>query len=224
MSTQTPNERANGASSDATLETKLEVVVVPVADVERSKAFYLGLGWRLDADFPGANGFRAVQVTPPGSPCSVHFGRGVTSATPGSVQNLYLVVDDIQAARAELLRRGAGVSDVFHFKGIGEKPAPGPDPAGRSYNSFATFKDPDGNSFLLQEIKQPLPGRGFSADVAGLTELLRETEKHHGEYEPTAPKHHWSQWYAAYIIARERGRTAEEAAGDARRHVEEARG
>jgi catechol 2,3-dioxygenase-like lactoylglutathione lyase family enzyme len=143
----------------AMIEFKLEVVVIPVADVDRAKRFYEGLGWRLDADFPGANGFRVVQLTPPGSKCSIHFGKGVTAAAPGSVQDLYLVVSDIEAARRELRDHGAEVTETFHFPGFGEAPLPGPDPEGRSYSSFASFKDPDGNSWLLQEIKTRLPGR-----------------------------------------------------------------
>ena len=194
------------------VEMKLEVVVIPVSDVERAKRFYQGLGWRLDADFPGAGDFRVVQMTPPGSPCSIHFGKGVTTAVPGSVQNLYLVVSDLEAARQELLGHGVEVSGVFHFAGFGGKPVAGPDPEGRSYSSLATFKDPDGNGWLLQEIKSRLPGRGLSMDVATLTELLRDAETLHGEYGPKAPKHHWSEWYAAYMVAREQGKTTEEAA------------
>ena len=204
------------------VDMKLEVVVIPVSDVDRAKRFYQGLGWRLDADFPGAGDFRAVQMTPPGSPCSVHFGKGVTTATPGSVQNLYLVVSDLDAARADLKAHGADVSEPFHFPGFGEKPLPGKDPDGRSYNSYATFKDPDGNGWLLQEITARLPGRGTNLDVATLTELLRDAEKHHGQYEPTAPKHHWSDWYAAYIIALEQGQTPEEAVKAATLHTEAA--
>src|SRR5262245_47837365 len=197
----------------ATVDLKLEVVVLPVSDVDRSKRFYEGLGWRLDADFSGPNNWRVVQMTPPGSPCSFHFGRGITKAAPGSVQNLYLVVSDMEAARAELNSRGADVSEAFHFSGFGEPPVPGREPSGRSYGTYATFSDPDGNSWLLQEVKTRLPGRGLSnLDVATLTELLQEAEKRHGEYEPTAPKHHWSQWYASYIVARQQGKTPEEAA------------
>jgi catechol 2,3-dioxygenase-like lactoylglutathione lyase family enzyme len=202
------------------VDMKLEVVVIPVADVDRAKRFYQGLGWRVDADFPGAGDWRAVQMTPPGSPCSVHFGRGVTGASPGSVQNLYLVVSDLEAAREDLIAHGADVSEPFHFPGFGEKPVPGKDPDGRSYNSYATFKDPDGNGWLLQEITSRLPGRGLNPDVETLTELLRDAEKHHGQYEPTAPKHHWSGWYAAYIIAIEQGKTPDEAARQATLHIE----
>ena len=164
-------------------------------------------------------------MTPPGSPCSIQFGRGVTEAVPGSVQNLYLVVSDIEAARKELMSRGADVSEAFHFTGFGGARVAGPDPNGGSYATFATFSDPDGNSFLLQQIKTRLPGRGLSnLDVPNLTELLREAEQHHGEYEPTAPKHHWSDWYAAYIVAREQGKTPEEAAKEGALHMEQVRG
>ncbi len=141
------------------VEYKLEVVVIPVSDVDRAKRFYEGLGWRLDADFPGENDFRGIQMTPPGSSCSIHFGRGVTTAAPGSVQNLYLVVSDIEAARADLKARGVDVGGTFHFTGFGGKVVPGPHPEGGSYRNFATFKDPDGNGWLLQEITQRLPGR-----------------------------------------------------------------
>jgi catechol 2,3-dioxygenase-like lactoylglutathione lyase family enzyme len=224
MTTQTSNEHTTKIPTAATVDLKIEVVVLPVSDVDRARRFYESLGWRLDGDFAGADNWRGVQMTPPGSPCSIHFGKGITTAVPGSVKNLYLVVSDIEAARGELIGRGVDVSEAFHFAGFGGPPVPGPAPDGRSYGTFATFTDPDGNSFLLQEIKTRLPGRGFSnLDVPTLTELLRETEQHHGEYEPTAPKHHWSAWYAAYIVARERGRTPEEAAKDAALHMESAR-
>ena len=227
-STQTINERSTQAVDAGTVGLKLEVVIIPVADVDRAKRFYQGLGWRLDADF-AAGDWRALQLTPPGSPCSVIFGKGVTTAVPGSVQGTFLIVEDIEAARAGLVARGADVSEVFHFDGPlhvdGTKGrVPGKDPEGHSYRSWASFSDPDGNSWMLQEIKTRLPGRGVSnLDVASLTELLRETETRHGEYEPTAPKHHWSDWYAAYIVARENGRTPEEAAKDGARHMESAR-
>jgi len=209
---------------------KLEVVILAVSDVDRAKRFYERLGWRLDADFPAGEEWRAVQMTPPGSPCSVIFGKGVTTAAPGSVQGTFLVVDDIEAARAELIKRDVAVSEVFHFErnlirvtGTNGR-EPGPDPKGGSYFSWASFSDPDGNSWLLQEIKTRLPGRGLSSfDVPTLTELLRETEEHHGAYEATAPKHHWSGWYAAYIVARQNGRMPEEAAKEAARHMEVAR-
>ena len=214
-----------------TAEMKLEVDIIPVSDVDRAKRFYGGLGWRVDADFtPPGDDFRVVQLTPPGSECLIIFGKGVTSAAPGSTQGLMLIVSDIEAARAELVAHGVEVSDVFHDAGDvfpragGKGRAPGPDPQGRSYRTWASFRDPDGNSWLLQEIKTRLPGRGGAVtDVAALTELLRETEEHHGEYERTAPKHHWSGWYAAYMVARERGRTSEQAAAEAARHIETTR-
>jgi len=209
------------------LDTKLEAIVVPVADVDRAKVFYEGLGWRLDADFATGDSWRVVQLTPPGSACSIIFGKGVTTATPGSVQGLVLIVDDILAARVELAAHGARVSEVFHFQGglhvtgtYGR--TPGPDATGQSYRSFASFSDPDGNGWLLQEVKARLPGRGVALDVSSLTDLLREAEDGHGKYQPTAPKHHWSEWYAAYVIARERGSAPDDAARRAARHVEAA--
>ena len=222
-STPMRSEQTARNPNAATVDLKLEVVVIPVSDVDRAKRFYGNLGWRLDADFANDQGWRVVQFTPPGSPCSIHFGKAVTTAVPGSVKNLYLVVSDIEAARGELIGRGADVSEAFHFTALGGPCASGPAPDGRSYGTFATFSDPDGNSWLLQEIKTRLPGRGTNPDVAALTDLLRETEEHHGKYEPTAPKHHWSGWYAAYIVARERGKTPEEAAKDAALHMESAR-
>lgn len=214
MSMQTHSEpRTTPLASVATIETKLEVVVLPVSDVDRAERFYQSLGWRLDADF-AAGADRVVQLTPPGSPCSIIFGKGIaTAASP--IQNLVLVVSDIEAARADLIRRGAAVTEVRHdgvFQHTGTK---GLDPEGRSYRNWASFRDPDGNEWVLQEIKTRLPGRGFSPDIATLTETLREAEQRHGQYEATAPKHHWSDWYAAFIVARERGRTPEEAANDA---------
>jgi catechol 2,3-dioxygenase-like lactoylglutathione lyase family enzyme len=220
--TQMIAEQATHESGAAMVDLKLEVVVIPVSDVDRAKSFYQGLGWRLDADFPLGDDRRVVQMTPPGSPSSIHFGKGITPAAPGSVQGTYLVVDDIDSAREELTRRGASVSDVFHFDG-NFRPSAGKDPQGDSYRSFATFSDPDGNGWLLQEIKTRLPGRGLSSDVVTLTDLLRETETRHGEYEPTAPKHHWSGWYAAYIVARQRGKTADTAANEAASFIESSR-
>jgi catechol 2,3-dioxygenase-like lactoylglutathione lyase family enzyme len=222
-STQTINERAKQIPSAGTVDLKLEVVVIPVSDVERAKRFYGSLGWRLDADFAFPNGLRVVQFTPPGSACSIQFGTNMTTAAPGSAKNLYLVVADIEAARNELAARGTGISEVFYPTTPGaqfqlDDPSGrvnGPAPDHASYRSFATFRDPDGNSWLLQEIKTRLPGRGVSIDVPALTELLADAEKLHGEYGSKAPTHHWSQWYAGYIVARERGRTSEEAANDA---------
>src|SRR5262249_48168536 len=193
---------------------------IPVADVDRAKAFYGGLGWTLDADFMVGKDFRAVQLTPPGSPCSIHLS---TTAAPGSAQGMFLVVSDIDAARRDLIAHGVRVREVFHFHGEHHR-VPGPAPGRQSYGSYASFADPDGNRWVLQEIKSRLPGRGLSLDVATLTELLQETEKRHGLYEPTAPKHHWSGWYAAYIVARERGKTSEEAAKDGALHIEQQTG
>jgi predicted enzyme related to lactoylglutathione lyase len=207
---------------------KFEAVVIPVSDVDRAKEFYSKLGWRLDADFRFDNGFRVVQFTPPGSGCSVQFGTKMTSAEPGSAQGFYLIVSDVETARKELVARGIKASVVFHagtpgaqFQIDGSGRISGPAPEHATYSSFATFSDPDGNGWLLQEISTRLPGRGVSnLDVATLTELLQEAEKHHGEYEPTAPKHHWSGWYAAYIVARQEGKTPEEAAYEGKLHIE----
>ena len=222
--TQMSSEQVTQKPTPATVDLKLEAVVIPVSDVDRAKRFYESLGWRLDADFPGLGNWRGVQFTPPGSPCSIQFGNGVTTAAPGSIKNLYLVVSDIEAARAELIGRGVEVSEAFHFAAFGGAPVPGPDPTGKSYATFATFSDPDGNSFLLQEIKTRLPGRGLSnLDLATLTELLRDAEQRHGAYEATAPKHHWSDFYAAYIVAREHGQAPEEAVKAGVLNVERAR-
>lgn len=225
MSTRTTHEDTTHIRTAATTDLKLEVVVIPVADVDRAKGFYERLGWRLDADFASGDDWRLVQMTPPGSPCSIMFGKGFTPAAPGSVQGTFLVVDDLEAARTQLIGQGVEVSELFHFQGDlltaqNKGRTSGRDPQGRSYFSFASFNDPDGNGWLLQEVTTRLPGRGHSSDVVTLTELLRETEERHGGYEPTAPKHHWSEWYAAYIVARERGRTPDDAAADAALNVE----
>ena len=227
--------RANDATSNAgvsTVDMKFEIVVIPVSDVDRAKEFYGKLGWRLDADYDSGKEFRVIQFTPPGSGCSIIFGKNVTPAAPGSAQGLYLIVSDIAAARKELLDRGVEISEVFHdatglYAGtdepylFGRVRVSGPDAEHRSYRSFASFRDPDGNGWLLQEITARLPGRGVSNfDVATMAELLRETEEHHGKYEPTAPKHHWSGWYAAYIVARQNGKTPEEAAKEGKLHIE----
>ena len=222
-----------GAASAARVDMKFELVVIPVSDVDRAKEFYARLGWRLDADFGSGDDFRVIQFTPPGSGGSVIFGKNVTAAAPGSAQGLYLIVSDIEAARAELLSRGVEVSEVFHGGSVyagtdepylfGRLRVSGPDPDHGSYRSFASFRDPDGNGWLFQEITARLPGRGLSIDLPILTDLLRETEQRHGQYEPTAPKHHWSGWYAAYIVARENGKSPDEAAKDATFLIEGAR-
>ena len=224
-STQTVKAPNTRPASSPTVDLKMEVVVIPVADVERAKRFYMDLGFRLDADFAYRDEWRLVQLTPPGSPCSIMIGKGFTPAAPGSVQGTFLVVDDLDAARTQLIGQGVEVSDVFHFEGdllnAGSRGhAPGRDPQGRSYFSFASFNDPDGNGWLLQEVTTRFPGRGFSSDVETLTQLLRETEERHGTYERSAPKHHWSAWYAPYIVARERGKAPDAAAADAALNVE----
>ena len=205
--------------SGTKVDMKLEVVVIPVSDVDRAKRFYGGLGWRLDADLVLGPGARVVQLTPPGSECSIHFGKGITDAAPGSAQGQILVVYDMELARVELTGLGVDVSEAFHFGG------PTTDPRRVRTRSVAPTShgprsgDPDGNGWVLQEIKSRLPGRGLGNDLATLTGLLREAEEHHGEYEATAPKHHWSGWYAAYVVARERGKTPEDAVKDAALHM-----
>ena len=226
MSSHTIQHNTDHIHTSAGIDLRLEVIVIPVSDVDRAKHFYEHLGWRLDADFASGDEWRLVQMTPPGSPCSVMFGKGFTTAVPGSVQGTFLVVDDVEAARTELMERGVGVSEVFHFDRMllrateTKGRVAGQDPEGRSYFSFASFSDPDGNGWLLQQVTTRLPGRGLSLDVSTLTELLKETEKRHGEYEPTAPKHHWSDWYAAYVVGREQGLTPEEAVKRGALHVE----
>src|SRR5215217_1023575 len=178
----------NVASSARTVDMKLEVVVIPVADVDRAKRFYGDLGWRLDADFVVGDDFRVVQFTPPGSPSSIHFGIGVTSAVPGSARGLYLVVSDVQAARAELVDRGVDVSEVFHRDGPGKPALSGPHPARTSYFFYATFSDPDGNEWLLQEVTIRFPGRidpsaTTFASASDLASAMRRASVAHGEHE-----------------------------------------
>ena len=202
------------------MDMKLEVVVLPVADVERAKDFYGQLGWRLDADLRPNNGFRVVQFTPPGSGGSIQFGTNVTSAAPGSAQGLYLIVSDIEAARDELAARGAEVSEVFHAGTPGAQFQPdgtsgrvsGPAPDDASYRSFATFSDPDGNGWLLQEITTRLPGRVDAAQTtfasgADLASAMRRAEAAHGEHEKRigAADPDWPDWYAAYMVAEQAG-------------------
>jgi catechol 2,3-dioxygenase-like lactoylglutathione lyase family enzyme len=219
------------ATETETVNMKLEVVVIGVSDVDRAKVFYEKLGWRLDADITSGD-FRAVQLTPHNSECSIIFGRGITTPQPGASKSLTLAVNDINAAREELISRGAKVSKVFHFAAgpfndTGDNPrVDGCDPEGRSYFSFASFTDPDGNGWLLQEIATRLPGRDWKStrastkDVATLAELLRETEQHHGNYEKTHGQHQWSDWYAPYLNARQNGSSAEKAAAAADRYMD----
>jgi catechol 2,3-dioxygenase-like lactoylglutathione lyase family enzyme len=217
-------------SSDATsgtkvarVDMKLEVVVIPVLDVDRAKDFYGRLGWRLDADFAHGDDWRVIQFTPPGSGCSVIFGKNVTTAAPGSAQGLYLIVSDIEAARAELLRRGVEVGEVFHdadgvYAGtdepylFGRIRVSGPDPDHRSYRSFASVRDPDGNGWLLQDVTTRLPGRVDSATTTfasanDLASALRRAEAAHGQHEKRTGQRdaNWPDWYAAYMVAEQAG-------------------
>jgi catechol 2,3-dioxygenase-like lactoylglutathione lyase family enzyme len=196
------------------VDFKLEVVVIPVSDVDRAKLFYGSLGWRLDADFPVSDALRVVQFTPPGSPCSVHFGKGLTSTVPGSSKGNYLVVSDIVAARADLAERGVDVSEVFHRDGPGQSAVSGPHPKRSSYSSFATFSDPDGNEWLLQEITERFPGRVEDettyASSADLAKALRRASVAHGEHEKRTGgqrDENWPDWYAAYMVAEQSGET-----------------
>ena len=205
-----------------TIDMKLEVVTVAVADVDRAKRFYQSLGWRLDADIVRSEDFRVVQLTPPHSPCSVAFGKGLTTDEPGSLRRLLLAVHDIDAARAALVSRGVEVSELYHL--ADGQPAPGRDPQGGSYQTFASFSDPDGNEWQLQEIKTRLPGREWddlTGNVASRAALLRETAEHHDPYEKSHAPHNWWDWYAAYMDAREQGRTPDEASQAAGRYMEE---
>jgi catechol 2,3-dioxygenase-like lactoylglutathione lyase family enzyme len=212
-----------------TIDMKLEVLIISVSDVDRAKAFYESLGWRLDIDITHGD-FRGVQMTPHNSDCSIIFGKGITSAKPGSSTNLVLAVADVDAARNDLVSRGIDVSDVFYFaagpfNNTVETPrVKGRDPQNRSYFNFASFEDPDGNGWLLQEITSRLPGREWKAetrDVASLAELLRETGQHHDHYEKTHGEHQWSDWYAAYINSRQDGGSPEKASADAKQYMDE---
>ena len=214
------------------VDMKLEVVLLSVSDVDRAKAFYENLGWRLDIDI-AAGGFRGVQITPHNSEASIIFGKGVTSAKSGSAATLVLAVNDIDAARNALITRGVDVSEVFHFAAgpfnntVQNPRINGRDPEGRSYLTFASFEDPDGNCWLLQEITMRAPGREWEssrprpADVATLAELLHETAERHDRFEKTHAKHNWWDWYALYLSARQNGSSQEEATTAADRHMEE---
>ena len=211
-------------ASVAKVDMKFEIVVIPVSDVDRAKKFYAGLGWRLDADYDNGADFRVIQFTPPGSGCSIIFGKNVTAATPGSAQGLYLIVSDIEAARAELLGHGVAISEVFHDAGgvyaggdepylFGRLRVSGRDAEHRSYRSFASFHDPDGNGWLLQEITTRLPGRIDSAatsfgSVSDLANAMRRAEAAHGEHEKRTGQRdaNWSDWYAAYMVAEQAGK------------------
>lgn len=213
---------------NTSVNMKLEVVLLSVSDVDRAKAFYENLGWRVDIDI--ANGdFRGVQITPHNSEASFIFGKGVTTTRPGSTQDLVLAVDDIDVARNDLIARGVDVSEVFHFAAgpfnntVANPRVAGRDPEGRSYFSFASFNDPDGNAWFLQEITTRLPGREWKSqttDVPTLAELLHETAEHHDHFEKTHGKHQWWDWYAPYLNARQNGSSSEEASATADRYME----
>jgi catechol 2,3-dioxygenase-like lactoylglutathione lyase family enzyme len=217
--TKARGETAPKPTAAERIDMKLEVVVIPVSDVDRAKRFYGGLGWRLDADLVTGDDFRVVQFTPPGSPCSIIFGTGVTSAVPGSAQGLHLVVSDIEAARAELVERGVEVSELFHdvggvFHHAGRQGRlSGPDAQRRSYASFASFSDPDGNGWLFQEVTVRLPGRVQADDTtfSSSTELataLRRAAAAHGEHEKRTGRHDdaWPDWYADYMVSEQAGK------------------
>jgi catechol 2,3-dioxygenase-like lactoylglutathione lyase family enzyme len=220
----TSEVRSNDATSAAKVDMKFEIVVIPVSDIDRAKEFYGRLGWRLDADYDNGKDFRVVQFTPPGSGCSVIFGRNVTGAAPGSAQGLYLIVSDLAAARDELLSRGVKVSEVFHNEGVyagpddpylfGRLRVAGPDPEHRSYRSFASFHDPDGNGWLLQELTARLPGRIDSAATTfastnDLASALRRAAAAHGEHEKRTGgqrDENWPDWYAEYMVNEQSGK------------------
>ena len=202
------------------VDEKLEVVVIPVADVDRAKEFYLGLGWRLDADRAAGDSFRIVQLTPPGSDCSIQFGTGLTSGAPGSAQDLYLIVSDIEAARAELVTHGVEASEVFHEGAPGARfttdgtngRLSGRAPDDASYGSFVSFRDPDGNGWLFQEITTRLPGRVDQAATAfasasDLADAMRRASAAHGEHEKRIghADANWPDWYASYMVAEQAG-------------------
>jgi catechol 2,3-dioxygenase-like lactoylglutathione lyase family enzyme len=222
-STEVRSEAAIETLKTRPVDMKLEVVIIPVSDVDRAKRFYSNLGWRLDAEFAAGDDFHIIQFTPPGSGCSIIFGKKVTAAAPGSAQGLYLIVSDIEAARDELLGRGVEISKVFHgadnvYAGtdepylFGRHRVSGPDPEHRSYRSFASFSDPDGNGWLLQEVTTRLPGRIDSnatsfASASDLASALRRAEAAHGEHEKRTGERdeNWPDWYAAYMVAEQAG-------------------
>jgi catechol 2,3-dioxygenase-like lactoylglutathione lyase family enzyme len=224
-STHGRSETAIETPKARTLDMKFEIVVIPVSDVDRAKSFYGGLGWRLDADFAAGDDWRVIQFTPPGSGCSVIFGKNVTAAAPGSAQGQYLIVSNIEAARNELLGRDVNISEVFHDSGgvytgtdepylFGRARISGPDPEHRSYRSYASFSDPDGNGWLLQEVTARLPGR-VDTDLTTFTSstelaaALRRTSAAHGEHEARTGgqrDENWPDWYAAYVVAEHAGK------------------
>ena len=223
MANQKYEIRGNAPTGVARVDMKLEVVIIPVSDVDRAKEFYQRLGWRLDADFAHGDDWRGIQFTPPGSGCSVIFGKNVTAAAPGSAQGLYLIVSDIEAARKELLGRGIQISEMFHgadgvYAGtdepylFGRIRVSGPDLDRRSYHSYASFRDPDGNGWFLQEVTTRLSGRVDSATTSfasanDLANALRRAEAAHGKHEKRTGQRdaNWPDWYAAYMVAEQAG-------------------
>ena len=212
------------------VDLKLEVIIIPVSDVDRAKTYYEKLGFRFDGDFVADEKLRVLQFTPPRSEASIIFGKGVTSAKPGSAKGLVLAVDNIDAARADLAARGAKVSEVFHYAGLpfnnsADGRISGRDPKNQTYFTFASFEDPDGNEWLLQEIQTRFPGRewesasGKANDIPTLAELLHETSEHHDPYEKSHGKHNWWDWYAPYLSARLNGNNSEDAAAAADRYM-----
>ena len=218
--TQVSSDDADGAATVGSVGTNLEVIVIPVSDVDRAKEFYGRLGWRLDADRAAGEEFRLIQFTPPGSGCSIQFGTNLTSAPPGSARGLYLIVSDVEAIRIGLLARGVEVSEVFHEGAPGARFHPagaddrvsGPAPDHRSYGSYVSFSDPDGNGWLLQEVTARLPGRVDAsatsfASASDLAEALRRAEAAHGEHEERigAADPNWPDWYALYMVREQAG-------------------
>ena len=223
--TEVRSNKATAKTTAAKMDMKFEIVVIPVSDIDRAKEFYgEKLGWRLDADYDNGKDFRVIQFTPPGSGCSIIFGKHVTAAAPGSTRGLYLIVSDIEAARKELLGRGIQISEVFHEAGgvyagtdepylFGRVRVSGPDPEHRSYRSFASFQDPDGNGWLFQELTTRQPGRidpttTTFASTNDLASAFRRAETAHGEHEKRmggGRDENWSDWYAAYMVAEQAG-------------------
>jgi len=221
----TQAQPARKAPGPATVDMKFEIVVIPVSNIDRAKEFYAKLGWRLDADYDNGRDFRVIQFTPPGSGCSVIFGKNITPTAPGSAQGLYLIVSDLEAARKELIERGVEVSEAFHggdnvYAGpdepylFGRIRVSGPDPEHRSYRSFASFKDPDGNGWIFQELTTRLPGR-IDSDVTSfastndLIGALKRAANAHGEHEARTGgqrDENWPEWYAAYMVAEQSGK------------------
>ncbi len=218
MTTTQTAPTTTSESGVATAPARFEVTTLPVADVDGAKAFYQRLGWRLDIDFNPTPDTRGVQFTPPGSQASIQFWQGTTTMAPGSLQGLFLVVEDIVAAREDLVVRGVAVGEIWHLE-PGRGRVAGVDPQRRSYFSRASFSDPDGNTWVLQEVTERLPGRVEMHDSGALAQLLFETARRHGAFEAVAPSHDWWDWYAAYMDARRNGSTQEQAAEEAGRYM-----